>query len=119
MNKYGIGDIVTGKVTGIEKYGVFLSLPDGVTGLIHISEISNLFVRNISDFAELDEEIKAKVIDIDLEKKHLKLSIKDLEYRSNSKKRHPIVETKSGFSNLGKSLNNWVSDKLREIEQKN
>lgn len=119
MDKYKIGDIVTGKVTGIEKYGIFLSLADGVTGLIHISEISSLFVRNISDFAELGEEIRAKVIDVDLERKHLRLSIKDLEYRNHSKKRQPIVETEKGFSSLEESLNHWVLDKLNEIDKKN
>ena len=44
---YKIGDIVKGKVTGIENYGIFLLMEDGYTGLIHISEISEKFVRNV------------------------------------------------------------------------
>ena len=71
MNKYNIGDVITGKVTGIEKYGIFLSLPDGSSGLIHISEISNQFVRNVSDYVVMGETIKARVIGYD-ENNHYK-----------------------------------------------
>ena len=46
MNQYKKGEIVTGCVTGIEKYGIFVSLDDYYSGLIHISEISSFFVKN-------------------------------------------------------------------------
>ena len=55
MNKFNIGDIVTGTVTGIENYGVFVSLGENCSGLIHISEISDFFVRNINDYVELND----------------------------------------------------------------
>lgn len=119
MNKYSIGSVVTGKVTGIENYGIFLSLDEGVTGLIHISEISNSFVRNINDYAEIDEVIKAKVIDVDQGGRHLKLSVKNFDYRDSTKYSHKIKETKSGFSGLNKSLNDWIEDKFAEIDKKN
>ena len=65
MSKYEVGDIVTGCVTGIESYGVFVNLDEYYTGLIHISEISNLFVRYISDYVEIGQQIKCKVIEKD------------------------------------------------------
>ena len=58
-NKYAIGKIVTGKVTGIEKYGIFVNLDDYYSGLVHISEISDSFVRNIDDYVNIGEYIKA------------------------------------------------------------
>ena len=54
MYNYKKGDMVKGKVTGIEKYGIFVSINDGVTGLIHISEISDAFVKNVFDYVEMD-----------------------------------------------------------------
>ena len=48
--QYKIGDIVQGCVTGIEKYGVFVNLDEYYTGLIHISEVSDLYVRNVNDY---------------------------------------------------------------------
>ena len=81
MGKYQKGEIISGIVTGIEKYGIFVSLDNRVTGLIHISEVSDSFVRNVGDYAELNETIHAKVIDYDSKHKKLKLSIKNLHYR--------------------------------------
>lgn len=119
METYKRGDIIEGKVTGIENYGIFVSLDNGVTGLIHISEISNSFVRNVLDYASIGEMIRAVVIDIDSSTNKLKLSIKNMNYRENSKNSCKIVETKTGFSNLKKSLGRWIEIKEQELEEKN
>lgn len=78
MSKYKVGSIVTGSVTGIEPYGVFVNLDDYYSGLIHISEISHGFVKNVNDYVNLGETIKAKVIDVDDDSFHVKLSIKGI-----------------------------------------
>lgn len=118
MGIYQKGEIISGIVTGIEKYGIFVSLDNNVTGLIHISEVSDSFVRNVGDYAELNETIHAKVIDYDSKHKKLKLSIKNMQYRDGSKAGHPIIETKSGFSSLKKNLDIWVAIKEKEISEK-
>ena len=68
INDYKVGMTVYGKITGIKPYGAFVKFDDGVTGLIHISEISNGFVRNIDNFVQVDEYVMVKVIDIDRER---------------------------------------------------
>ncbi len=115
MKNYKKDDIVKGKVTGIEEYGVFVSVDDNVTGLIHISEISTAFVRNILDYVEIGEEIQAKVLEYDSKNKRLKLSIKDFDYRSNNNKKRSINETKSGFENLHNALDKWIEEKEEEM----
>ena len=102
---YNVGDVVTGCVTGIEKYGIFVNLDNYYSGLVHISEISNSFVKNIND----------KVLDVDKQHCHLKLSIKNLEYKSSRKKRNKIVETKHGFSTLDTMLKVWINNKKDTI----
>ena len=57
MSKVKKGRIVRGTVTGIESYGVFVSCDDYYTGLIHISEISHGFVKNITDFVHIGDLI--------------------------------------------------------------
>ncbi len=115
MDNYKIGDIVTGVVTGIEKYGIFLSIENSsYTGLIHISEISSSFVRNVSDYAEIGESLKARIVDVDDVNKKFRLSVKDMKYRDSSKYASGIKETKSGFINLKKSLNNWINMQYEE-----
>ena len=108
---YNVGDIVTGCVTGIEKYGIFVNLDNYYSGLIHISEISNSFVKNINDYVDIGENIKVKVLDIDKQHYHLKLSIKNLEYKSSRKKKNKIIETKHGFSTLNNMLKVWINNK--------
>lgn len=69
------GKIVTGKVTGISPFGAFISLGDGKTGLVHISEVALTYVKNISDFLKENDEVKVKIVGID-EKGKISLSIK-------------------------------------------
>ena len=45
-----VGTVLEGKVTGITKFGAFVSLPDGKSGLVHISEIANTFVNDVHDY---------------------------------------------------------------------
>lgn len=71
------GDIVYGIITNIIGYGAFVTVND-YTGLIHISEFSDNYVRNISDFVEVGEKVKLKVLEVDESKKRLKLSYKVL-----------------------------------------
>ena len=118
MTKYKKGEIVTGSVTGIEKYGIFVGLDEYYSGLIHISEISNFFVKNVADYVNIGETIKAKVIECDDDTFHIKLSIKDIDYRFSKKKRTKIKETKSGFSTLKLKLEQWITIKEQEITTK-
>lgn len=117
MNKYKVGDIVTGCITGIEKYGFFVNIDNEYSGLIHISEISNNYVRNINDYARIGEIIQAKVIEVPRHN-HIKLSIKDIDYRISKRKIRKIEETSKAFSTLTIMLNQWIEEKMYEINQK-
>ena len=100
MSKYKNGEIVFGCVTGIEKYGIFVNLDEYYSGLIHISEVSSAFVRNIHDYVKVGETIKVKVLEEDEKSHQVKLSIKDFDYRIGKKKIEKIQETEHGFSTL-------------------
>ena len=108
MGSYNIGDIVEGKVTGVEDYGIFLSLKNGESGLIHISEISHSFVRNVNDYANSGDVLEAKVISIEANG-HYKLSIKELK---DDLKHHNLSmhETKTGFNTLKERLDEWIDE---------
>jgi len=69
------GKIVTGKVTGISPFGAFVSLGEGKTGLVHISEVALTYVKNISDFLKENDEVTVKIISVD-ESGKISLSIK-------------------------------------------
>ena len=83
--KLEVGAIFEGKVTGITKFGAFVDLGNGKTGMVHISEVALTYVKNVSDFLKENDEVKVKIIAIDKNGK-ISLSIKQalLEERKNS-----------------------------------
>lgn len=116
MMEYNIGDEVVAKVTGIEKYGIFVKFENGYTGLIHISEISDKFVKNIYDYAGLDDEVYVKILDVDRDMKRYSLSLKQLNKKTDYIiSRRKIIETKDGFNPLKDHLEIWIEEKLAEI----
>lgn len=76
-----VGEILEGKVTGITKFGAFVQLPGGTSGLVHISEIANAFVNDVNDYLHMGDMVKVKVIGIN-EAGKINLSIKQTENAS-------------------------------------
>ena len=73
--EFGVGSVLEGKVTGITKFGAFVSLPEGKSGLVHISEIAYSYVNDVKDHLKEGQEAKVTVIGID-ENGRINLSIK-------------------------------------------
>ena len=109
------GSIVKGQVTGIEKYGAFVSVDNDYTGLIHISEVSNDFVSDIHNFLEIGEIIYCQILEVDNNHKQLKLSIKNINYKTKSNSK--MKESRLGFLPLKNNLEKWINDKLSEINE--
>lgn len=59
-----VGSVVEGVVTGITRFGAFVELPGGVTGLVHISEVADAYVKDVKDYLQEKERIQVKVINI-------------------------------------------------------
>lgn len=73
--EFGVGSVLDGKVTGITKFGAFVALPGGRSGLVHISEIAYSYVNDVKDHLTEGQEVKVKVIGID-DTGRINLSIK-------------------------------------------
>lgn len=73
--EFGVGSILEGKVTGITKFGAFVALPEGRSGLVHISEIAYSYVNEVSDHLHEGQPVTVKVIGID-QNNRINLSIK-------------------------------------------
>ena len=70
-----VGSVLEGKVTGITKFGASVSLPEGKSGLVHISEIAYTYVNDVKDYLQEGQEVKVKVIGVD-DNGRINLSIK-------------------------------------------
>ena len=111
METYQVGEVAYGTVTGILNYGIFLTFEQNYTGLIHISQLSEHFVKNVGDYAQLGEIIPCVILEIDEKLKQMKCSIKNTEYSQEKE-----LNMDHGFAPLKKQLPIWVEEKLKELE---
>lgn len=115
-----VGDIITATVSGIQPYGAFVTIGDGITGLIHISEISEGFVRDVHQFVEVNDKVTVKVIDYDPVTNQARLSLKALKSsprRERLSMRGMRPENfKLGFKSLEMALPGWIDEKMKEIK---
>lgn len=113
---YKKGDIVKGTVSGLTDYGIFVRINDEYDGLVHISSISDRFVRNIGDYASLNDIINVEILDIDEESKKMKLSIKNIQYKDKTIMGR-ITETEHGFETLKNQLPTWIEKNLKSVKK--
>ena len=115
MQKYNKGEIVRGVVSGVEPYGVFVKIDDYYSGLIHISELSNGFVRDIANYVNINDYVMLKVIDIDKEHKQLRLSFKALSQNTRKHikkvKFEGMPKSIKGFGSLRDQMPKWIKEK--------
>lgn len=109
-----VGDIIEGKVNGVSKFGCFVDLEDGESGLVHISELSNKYVENIEDFVKKGDVVKAKVIEIN-DKGKIALSMKALEEPSTPK----FIEEGPEDSPFEKLMSKFIKESNEKIQSIN
>lgn len=118
MSKFEKLGVYKARVTSIERYGVFVSLNDEYSGLIHISELFDGFVRNINELVEIGDIINVRILDMSNKKNQLRLSAKDAGNDFINNRRNRIKESVFGFYLLKLSLPRWISKKNKEIDKK-
>jgi S1 RNA binding domain protein len=74
-----VGSVVEGTVTGITNFGAFVELPSGQTGLVHISEVADVYVNDINDFIKKQDKVKVKILSVDPNGKKIGLSIRQAQ----------------------------------------
>lgn len=97
-----VGSIVEGKITGITKFGAFVEIEPRVTGLVHISEISNSYVAQIEDHLKVGDIVKVKVLSV--ENKKIALSIKQAEPAQPKEHHNAQSSERRNFQNRSKPL---------------
>ena len=98
-----------------------MSFEDGVTGLLHISEISDSFVRDIEKYGSVGDEIKVKILSIDKENGFLRVSYKQVPteemFSSHTNQRKTPLVTEEEFLPLKEKLEGWINDAYAKIEK--
>ncbi|MEK6553895.1 MAG: S1 RNA-binding domain-containing protein, partial [Bdellovibrionota bacterium] len=73
-DSHQVGDIVEGRVTRTEQFGAFVSVADGVEGLVHVSEIGFIRLKHAADGVRVGDPVQVKILKIEQEEKRLKIS---------------------------------------------
>jgi small subunit ribosomal protein S1 len=103
--KYPIGSTITGNVTNVTDFGVFVEVEEGIEGLVHVSELSKKRVKSAKEVYSVGEAVTAVVKNIDAKNRKLGLSIKDFETTSDESSLKSYVNNKEKVSSsLGKAL---------------
>jgi len=87
MESYKVGDVISGKVQEITNFGVFVNLLPGIDGLIHVSELDSEYVHHPQKVTSVGEKIRAEIVEIDPEKRRVRLSIKRLREKEEKDKK--------------------------------
>ncbi len=115
-----VGNVVEGTVTGITNFGAFIQLPEGKTGLVHISEISHDYVNNVSDYLKKDQAVKVKILSISDEGK-ISLSIRQAEPKKSTTKPVEIdwnkTDDKQKFMSFEDKMAKFLKDSSEKQEQ--
>ncbi|MCC8313634.1 S1 domain-containing post-transcriptional regulator GSP13 [Bacillus velezensis] len=122
--KFEVGSVYTGKVTGLQAYGAFVALDEEAQGLVHISEVTHGFVKDINEHLSIGDEVQVKVLAVDEEKGKISLSIRATQAapeRKESKPRKPKAAQASeetsapqGFNTLKDKLEEWIEQSNRK-----
>ena len=114
--EFAVGAVLEGKVTGITKFGAFVALEGGKSGLVHISEIANSYVSSVEDYLKVGQTVKVRVLNIG-EGGKINLSIK----RAEEKPSRPMPERRDDRAQSGSPVqaqtNDDFEDRLKRFMQ--
>lgn len=114
-NNIETGQVLKGKVTGVQPYGAFVALDDETQGLVHISEVTHGFVKDINEYLSVGDEVTVKVLNVDEANNKVSLSIRATEeapkktvQKEKVKQVKQPANDNSGFNTLKDKLQEWI-----------
>lgn len=107
-SKYALGSVISGKVTNVADFGIFVEIEEGIEGLVHVSELSHKRIKETSDLYAIGDTVSAVIKHVDSENKRIRLSIKDHESSSNK-------SSESEYLNSNRNIPSSLGEALSEI----
>ncbi len=122
--KFQVGQIIEGTVTGVKPFGAFVSLDEATQGLVHISHITHGYLADINEAIKVGDQVKVKILSIDGEKGKISLSIKETQEkpRNNSSRHSSRPQKKEApaedFESLMKDFLKFSNDRQSDINKR-
>ena len=120
--KYEVGQLIIGRVESVKPYALFSTFDEDIKGLLHISEISNAYIRDIEKFGTVGDEMKVKILSIDEHNGFMRVSLKQVpeedrfSTHSNDKRHIPEVD-REAFKDLEEHLPGWIENTLAKAKE--
>ena len=116
---FEVGTILEGKVTGITKFGAFVSLPEGRSGMVHISEIASSYVKEVTDHLSMGQQVRVIVLGED-ERGRISLSIKKaVDQRPKEPPKQSFEDMLSKFmSDSGEKISSMKKNEYKRSRRK-
>ena len=119
---FKVGDVIIGKVNQVRPYALFLTFENGQNGLLHISELSDNYIRDIEKYGSVGDEIKVKVLSIDPANGFLRVSYKAIpdneKYNTHDESSHHFAQfDEADFHDLEEKLPEWIDATLEKIKE--
>lgn len=121
--QHQVGDLLIGTITSAKPFALFLSFEDGAIGMLHISELSDRYVRDVESFASIGDQIKVKILSIDESNGFLRVSLKQVDeservlVKNRSENKFPAVKA-DDFNDLKEKLPTWIDETLQKARTK-
>lgn len=115
--KFEVGQIVEGKVTGVKPFGAFVSLDETTQGLVHISHVTHGFLQNINEAVAVGDVVQVKIISIDESNGKIALSMKEVKPKTTFSKTKKETPAES-FENLMKDFLKTSTDRQTDINKR-
>lgn len=127
--KFQVGQIIEGTVTGVKPFGAFVSLDGTTQGLVHISHITHGYLADINEAIKVGDQVKVKILSIDSEKGKISLSIKETQEKPRNNSSRPQSRNNSSrpqkkeapaedFESLMKDFLKFSNDRQTDINKR-
>ena len=122
--EYKVGDLIIGKVTSVKPYALFLEFPNNLKGLLHISELSDSYIRDIEKFGVPGDEMKVIILSIDNDNSFLRVSLKKVPLEDrytvhNDNLKEGLSFGEEDFKPLKDRLPEWINNTLKKARGEN
>ena len=118
--KYEVGQLVVGTVNAVKPYALFLTFDDNIQDLLHISEISDAYIRDIEKYGTIGDRLKVLILSIDKSNGFLRVSLKKVPpeeaYSTHSNGRSAPDFKEGDFAPLKEKLPEWIDDAMKQIK---
>jgi len=122
IKKHKVGDVIAGKVEEITDFGIFINIIPGIDGFIHVSELDREYVSHPNKVTSVGDEIRAQIVEIDKEKRRIRLSVRKLKEKEERERKKKEEETKKKevaaqvppLEEEGVMIGDFIEEELKE-----